>query len=71
MKIELAAVIDIGSHFVKATYNLEGDGILGPRCYKELLKVRAAIASRYYPNVQAVARTLFLSNPTHQQSIVN
>ena len=28
VKIELAAVIDIGSHFVKATYNLEGDGIL-------------------------------------------
>ena len=33
LKLELAAVIDIGSYFVKATYNLEGDGIgwLGTR----------------------------------------
>ena len=26
LKIELAAVVDIGEQFVKATYNLDGDG---------------------------------------------
>ena len=63
--MELAAVIDIGSYFVKATYNLEGDGILAVSCYEELLKIRAAIALRYYPNVRAVARALFPSNAAH------
>ena len=70
LKLELAAVIDIGSYFVKATYNLEGDGILAVRCYEEVVKIRAAIAARYYPNVEAVARALFPSNPTHQQHMV-
>lgn len=28
LKLEQAAVINIGSYFVKATYNLEGDGAL-------------------------------------------
>ena len=27
-KIKLAAVVDVGVHFVKATYHLEGDGPL-------------------------------------------
>ena len=70
LKLELAAVIDIGSYFVKATYNLEGVGILAVTCYEEVLKIRAAIASRYYPNVQAVARALFPSNAAHQQVMV-
>ena len=31
--IELAAIVDVGEAFVKATYNLEGDGPLVLRCY--------------------------------------
>ena len=34
LKLELAAVIDLGIHFVKATYDLEGDGPLALRCYE-------------------------------------
>ena len=30
----------------------------------------AAITSQYYPNVQAVSRALFPSNPTHQQTML-
>ena len=37
VKFELAAVIDIGSYFVKGTYNLEGDSLLAVRCYDEVL----------------------------------
>ena len=43
LKVELAAVIDVGYHFVNATYNLEGDGALSIRCYEEILKIRCAI----------------------------
>ena len=45
LKLELAATIDVGENFVKATYFLEGDGPLVFACYEKLsavsLKVRA------------------------------
>ncbi len=34
LKMELAAVIDIGEQIVRSTYNLEGDGALMVNCYK-------------------------------------
>ena len=34
LRIELAAVVDYGEPFVKATYNLEGDGDLVFTCYE-------------------------------------
>ena len=34
LQIELAAVIDVGEIFVKATYNLEGDG---PESYRPMI----------------------------------
>ncbi len=37
LQIELAAVIDLGETFVKATYRLEGDGALVFECY-EIIK---------------------------------
>lgn len=58
LKVELAAVVDIGSYFVKGTYNLEGDGILATICYEEILKIRSAISANYYPNLSAVCRSV-------------
>ena len=40
---ELTAVIDIGSYFVKATCNLEGDGILAVTYYEEVLKIHVVL----------------------------
>ena len=71
LKVELAAVVDIGSYFVKATYNLEGDGILAVKCYEEILKIRAAINAKYYPNLQAVSRESSPSNPALQQQLID
>ena len=48
---------------MKATYALEGDGLLVLICYDRILEIRAAIQSAYYPNVQAVLRQLSV----HQQ----
>ena len=39
LKLELAATIDVGEHFVKATYFLEGDGPLVVACYEKLSAV--------------------------------
>ena len=36
LKLELGAVIDVGEHFVKSTYTLEGDGPLVFICYEEI-----------------------------------
>ena len=58
LQLELAAVIDWGEHFVKATYLLEGDGPLSLRCFEVIDTIYAAIASAHCPNVEAVAKQL-------------
>ena len=70
LKVELATVVDIGTHFVNATYNLEGDGVLAVKCYEEILKIRAAISANYYPNLQAVSRESSSGNPALQQQLI-
>ena len=55
LELELAALVDGGSHFVAATYYLEGDGPLIFGCYGRLATVANAVAVDAYPNVEAVA----------------
>ena len=43
LRVELAAVIDCGERFVKATYNLEGDGPLVFQCYDIIAALIASI----------------------------
>lgn len=70
VKLELAAVIDIGIHFVQGTYNLEGDGIQVINCYEEIVKIRSAIASKHFPNVKMVATSLFPEEPAKADTLV-
>ena len=58
LKLELASVIDWGEVFVKATYNLEGDGPLAFTCYEEVQRVVAAIRGAHTPNTKAVIRDI-------------
>ena len=58
LHIQLAAAVDAGEPFVKATYVLKGDGPLVLSAYKEIQQLRASIRNEYYPNVVAVARRL-------------
>ena len=51
LRLELAALIDAGVHFVNATYYLEGDGPLIFSCYERLSAVAQAVAVDHYPNV--------------------
>ena len=44
LRLELAAIVDAGVHFVKATYYLEGDGPLVFSCYEKLSAVARAVA---------------------------
>jgi hypothetical protein len=58
LQLELAAVVDCGERFVKATYDLEGDGPLVLRCYEVLSILNASIHTAHFPNVTAVAEKL-------------
>ena len=59
LMVELAVVIDIGEHFVKATYSLEGDGPLAFSCFEVLFTVNVAITSPLHlPNTEALVRQL-------------
>ena len=69
LKIELASIIDWGEAFVKATYNLEGDGPLAFTCYEIIQTVVASIQVANTPNVNAVSRSLAPA-PAVQQQLV-
>ena len=59
--MELAAVIDGGKPFVKATYILEGDGLPVISAYSTLQALSTAAAQRSYPNVAAQVHALAAS----------
>ena len=58
LQLELAVIIDCGEQFVKATYNLEGDGALVFCCYDILSLLKFGIQVEHYPNLIAVATRL-------------
>ena len=70
LQIELAAVIDAGEPFVKATYTLEGDGPLALKYYKVASTLSARIHMQHYPNLLAVAEKISGGNPALKQQWV-
>lgn len=66
LKLELAIAIDVGEHFVKATYYLEGDGPLVFSCYKKLQAAAEACQAPHFANVRAVAAVI--ANADRNQS---
>ena len=66
LKVELAAIIDIGEPFVKACYYLEGDGPLVLDCYETVDKLLGTIRVDHMLNVIAIVQSLIgkpLSDP--------
>ena len=55
LMVELAVTIDAGMPFVKATYNLEGDGPLPLSFYETSSALNVAARQASYPNFQPVA----------------
>ena len=55
LRLELAAMINIGKHLVCATYKLEGDGLLVFSAYSTLQAVASAFSVLQCPNLAAVA----------------
>ena len=63
LKLELAATIDVGEHFVKATYFLEGDGPLVFACYEKLSAVSQLCQAPCFLNVRAIATEISEEDP--------
>ena len=71
VQIELAAIVDGGEPFVKATYKLEGDGPLVLHCYEVLNTVATSIQISHYPNVHGIAQVLSKGSQAHFQQWVD
>ena len=67
LKLELAAVNDWGEVFVKATYNLEGDGPLSFTAYEEVRTVDEAVRVAHTPNTEAVIRSMSSQSSVQQR----
>ena len=62
-KLELAVTIDVGEHFVKATYFLEGDGPSVFACYEKLSAVSQFCQAPHFPNVRTIATAIAEEDP--------
>lgn len=69
LKLELAAAIDVGEHFVKATYFLEGYGPLFLACYEKLSAVSQFCQALNFPNVRVIATAIAGENPSQQHLV--
>ena len=65
-----AITIDTAMPFVKATYNLEGDGPLALTCYEALSALNAAARQAHYPNLEAVASYLASGDADKEQELI-
>ena len=57
--------------FVKATYNLEGDGFLALEVYEQLSALYIAITSKHMPNVKATAKAEPGGNSLREQQLLD
>ena len=71
LQIELAAIVDYGEPFVKATYKLEGDGPLAFECYEIVECLSTSVELAHAPNVEAVTQAVSHGSHTTKQRLLN
>ena len=64
LKLELAAMVDVGESSDKATYALEGDGPLVFSCFEMLQGLSNACQNVHLPNVHDVAVSIVNEDPS-------
>ena len=70
LQLEPVATTDSEKPFLKATYHLEGDGLLAFESYEIIATVQASVYNNHHPNVTAVARQLSAGNSAVVNQIV-
>ena len=71
LKMELAVTVDAMHPFVRATYDLEGDGPLVLYAYQKLSSLYAHISLAHHPNVLAVADDLAQGSASRKTQLIN
>ena len=70
VKLKHASVVEWGEVFVKATYNLEGDGPLAFPCYEEVQEVVEVVRVGRTPITEAVIRAMYFNTNIYTAEIV-
>ena len=68
--VELAVTINAAMPFVRATYELEGDGPLALSCYETISALNAFARQAHYPNLTSVASTLSAGNARMESDLL-
>ena len=71
LKIKIATTVDAMEPFIKATYKLEGDGLLSLEAYQQLSILFASVSTQHYPNIAAVAKAEANGNASHEQQLLD
>ena len=71
LQMELAVTVDTMEPFVRATYDLEGDGPLVLYAYQKISSLYAHIALAHHPNVVAVADNIAQGSASRKMQLVN
>ena len=58
LKIEIAAIVDVGEAFVKKTYSLEGDGPLTVVAYDSIIELQNHMRLLHMPNIIQIANEM-------------
>ena len=66
----MAATIDLGEHFVKACYALEGDGPLVLSCFERINVIVSAIETNHTPNLSAIVSQMCIENTAAAQQLM-
>lgn len=69
LKVELAVTVDVMMPFVRATYDLEGDGPLSLIAYEVTRKLQAEMRNHHFLNCSAVIRATVNGNIALHQSV--
>ena len=71
LQVELAAIVDFGEPFVKATYRLEGNGPLALDCFEIIDGLSNSVRLCNAPNVEAIAKNLAHGSLTAKQKWID
>ena len=71
LTVELAVTVDTALPFVKATYELEGDGPLALSCYETISSLNATARQNDYSNLVAVASILSSGKTNMKEHLID
>lgn len=70
LRLDMDVMVDVGVHFVNATYYLKGDGTLIFTCFERLSTVSHAVTVGHYPCTLAATREVANADAALQNRLI-